>query len=192
MALELLKDLIDTIATVFGKDETRRRIQTAASIVVLAEMKQRIFSDGIATDGSAIGQYSTNPFYQNPDDLVGVPSSQVKPLGKNGSATFKNGKKKVTRYLPQGYAELREILGRQAETVDLNLSGSLERDFTIGDNDGNIAVGIINEESIQKMDDNEERFGKEISFPTDDEIEKGNNAASIEIGEIFNEIENSL
>ncbi|MDX1472236.1 MAG: hypothetical protein R3213_12125, partial [Flavobacteriaceae bacterium] len=111
---------------IISSTETTKRVSTAAAFRVLAEMKRRIFVNGLASDETQIGTYSTSPFYINPNSLIGVSKSGVSPQGKNGLSVFKNGKAKKTRYLGNGYKELRELTGRQSNFVDLNFSGSTQ------------------------------------------------------------------
>ena len=44
-------------------EKERDRILTEASQKLLADMQDRIFTEGKASDGSKIGQYSTTPIY---------------------------------------------------------------------------------------------------------------------------------
>jgi|GEM_PF-5344872 len=161
--------------------ETQRRISIAASIAVLSAMKRRIFNDGLATDGSKIGTYSTYSFYKNPNSLLGVPKGGVKPQGKNGLAIFKNGKQKKTKYLASGYKELRELVGRQSDYVDLSFSGSMQQSLQFGIRNNDAVVGFTNQESADVMAQNEERFGLEIQETSESESELGINAARNEL-----------
>lgn len=188
MILDNIINRLQALATIIGSDETQQRISTAAAFVVLAQMKRRIFVDGLATDGSQIGQYSTNPYYQNPTKLIGVAGSNVKPAGKNGLATFKNGKAKKTKYLNQGYKELRDLTGRQSNFVDLNFSGSTQGSLQVGFRGNTAIIGFINQESADIIEKNEIRFGKQIIAPTDDEREAGAKAVRVEIEYILNEL----
>ena len=61
-AIARLKILSEVIAN----ENTARRISQAAAFQVIAEYKQRIFFQGLDTQGEQIGTYSVNPFYINP------------------------------------------------------------------------------------------------------------------------------
>lgn len=179
---------LNALKTIVGLDETARRVSTAAALTMLAKMKQRIFRLGLDSSNSQIGSYSIDPFYQNPNKLVGVPTGSVKPAGKNGLGIFKNGNPKKTKYLAQGYKELRELVGRQSDYVDLNFSGSLQLSMQVGFR-GNVAVfGFINEEGVDKMEQNEARFGTIISEPTQEELELSRKAAANELIAIIQEL----
>lgn len=188
MALENLLNRLKLLQLVVGNPQTQTRVSTAAAFTVLAQYKRRIFVDGLATDGSQIGQYSTNPYYQNPNNLQGVALSGVSPLGKNGLDTFKNGRKKKTRYLAGGYKELRELTGRQSDFVDLNFSGSTEGSIQVGQRGEEVVIGFANEQSAEIMAGNEERFGKEIVATSEEEREIGIKAARNELLAIIEEL----
>jgi hypothetical protein len=188
MILENLLERLRVLGTVVAMDETAKRVSLAAAIRVLGAMKRRIFTDGIATDGSQIGQYSTTSFYQNPTKLIGVAAGGVTPAGKNGQSNFKNGKAKKTKYLNSGYKELRELTGRQSDFVDLNFSGSTQGTLQFGIRGEVAVVGFINEEAAEIIAYNEERFGKDIITITSEEREAGSKAARAELEAILNEI----
>lgn len=143
-----------------------------AAFDVTAKMGNRIFDNGMATDNSKIGEYSTKPIYVNPDTLykkgLGV------PRGKNGETKFKTGKKTgqphKTKYLEGGYKQLRNMLGNRIDIVDLTLSHELRMDFS---NDQSIA-------EPRKIDDLEYqiRLDKDINQKKRGGIEK-------KYGEIF-------
>ena len=185
--LENLVLRLQLLQTVVNNPETAKRISAAAAFRVIADLKRRIFNNGLATDGSTIGQYSTTPFYQNPNNLVGVPKSAVKPQGKNGLATFKNGNQKKTRYLASGYKELRDLTGRQSEYVDLSFSGSMAQNIQVGFSGELAVVRFTDAAEAEKMAQNEEHFGKEIIQPSQDEIENGEKAARFELFAILEE-----
>jgi hypothetical protein len=189
MNLEFLQARIEAVGQIMSADGTKKRISAAAAFAVIAEYKRRIFTDGIATDGAPIGQYSTRPFYQNPNALVGVPTGGIVPQGRTGKTQFNNGKPYKTKYLARGYAELRELTGRQSNTVDLNFSGSLERSIQVVQEGNASSIRYTNEFESIKMTGNEERFGRVISEPTEEEREIGVNAASEELRAILNEID---
>lgn len=187
-AITRLKILSEVIAN----ENTARRISQAAAFQVIAEYKQRIFFNGLDTSGSPIGQYSVNPFYINPLTLTTVKASGIKPMGKNGQSVFKNGNPHKTKYLTQGYKELRDLTGRQSGTVDLNFSGSLFQSIKVTENGNISAVTYTNDEMANIMEFQEERFSKDISTVSDAEIELGETAAQNELLAILEEIDTYL
>lgn len=187
-AIARLKILSEVIAN----ENTARRISQAAAFQVIAEYKQRIFFNGLDSTGNEIGQYSVNPFYINPLTLTTVKASGIKPMGKNGQSIFKNGNPHKTKYLTQGYAELRSLTGRQASTVDLNFSGSLFQSIKVTENGSISAVTYTNDEMANIMEGNEARFSKDISTVSVDERELGEEAARNELLAILEEIDSFL
>lgn len=188
MILQNIINRLELVKSVLNSDSTRTRLSQVAAFAVIAEYKDRIFTQGLTTDGTKIGRYSTVPFYQNPNSLIGVPKGGVSPLGKNGQSRFKNGKNKKTRYLPSGYAELRELTGRQSNTVDLNLSGSLSQSIQVVEDGGLFKVRYTIPEEAEKMEANERRFGVVISEPSEEEREAGIRAAAEELEFILNNL----
>jgi len=187
-AIARLKILSEVIAN----ENTAKRISQAAAFQVIAEYKQRIFFNGLDSTGNEIGQYSVNPFYINPLTLTTVKASGIKPMGKNGQSIFKNGNPHKTKYLTQGYAELRSLTGRQASTVDLNFSGSLFQSIKVTENGSISAVTYTNDEMANIMEGNEARFSKDISTVSVDERELGEEAARNELLAILEEIDSFL
>lgn len=188
MSLENLKQRLQILQAVVSDESTAERVSIAAAFAVIPEYKTRIFTDGLTTGGSPIGQYSTNPFYQNPNALIGVAASGITPEGKNGQKVFKNGKNHKTKYLSGGYSELRQKTGRQNSTVDLNFSGALERSVQVVEESGTAYIRYTNDFEAEKMTANERRFGVDISGVSDDERELGLRAAAIELREILDSI----
>jgi hypothetical protein len=189
--MENLFDRLEALKTIIEDEATAKRISQVAAFAVIADYQQRIFNEGLASDNTPIGQYSVNPFYINPnsDALVGVATSNIKPVGKTGQTVFKNGKPHKTKYLTRGYAELRENTGRQSAKVDLNFSGSLFISIKVKEV-GNVSfVSYTNEELAGIMAAQERRFMKEISTPTEQEREVGLEAARDEFLAILEEID---
>jgi hypothetical protein len=184
-----LSERLEILSEVVNNDNTARRISQVAAIQVIAEYKQRIFFNGLDSNGSAIGQYSVNPFYINPLSLTTVSAGGIKPEGKNGNTVFKNGNPHKTKYLTQGYRQLRDLTGRQSETVDLNFSGSLFQSIKVTESGLNSAITYTNDELAGIMESNEARFGKDISTVSTDERELGETAARNELLAILEEID---
>lgn len=162
-----LKERIENIANVLADKNVSDRIATIATLKVEATMKRRIFDKGTATDGTQIGKYSDKPIYVNPFATEGLP--KFKPQGKNGLGKFQNGRAKVTRYFGGGYKEYRGAVGRQNQTVDLNLTSSLFLSFKTGVKNGAVVLGFNNREKGDLMRHHEDRYRKAIATPNNDE-----------------------
>jgi hypothetical protein len=186
-----ISERLEILSQVVNDERTARRISQVAAIQVIAEYKQRIFFLGLDSLGSQIGTYSVNPFYINPLSLTTVASSGIKPEGKNGNTVFKNGNPHKTKYLKQGYKELRELTDRQSGTVDLNFSGSLFQSIKVTESGLNSAITYTNDEmaAIMEFQESPERFAKDISTVSTAERELGETAARNELLAILEEID---
>jgi hypothetical protein len=184
-----LSERLEILSEVVNNDNTARRISQVAAIQVIAEYKQRIFFNGLDSNGDEIGQYSVNPFYINPLSLTTVAADGVIPEGKNGQKVFKNGNPHKTKYLTKGYAELRNLTDRQSDKVDLNFSGSLFKSIEVTESGTISAITYTNDELAGIMESNEARFGKDISTVSTDERELGETAARNELLAILEEID---
>lgn len=160
-----------------------------------ADTVERIFQRGEATDGSAIGGYSTKPIYVPVKKNSQYKSSGLKPRGKEkGSrAAAKTSKTKlVTRryrgdeeeftnttkeerksmYMPGGYLEFREVVGRETNTVNLNLTGQTQQELgspTV--RNGLPSIEFVNDKTVEIAAGNEEHFGKTIFAVPEQEID---------------------
>lgn len=106
----------------------------------IARKSIRIYEQGMNSNGSQIGKYSTSPaMYVNPDyaprsgnirTKSGGKLQGLKPtVGKTGKSVFKNGKPHKTTYLPGGYKELRNRTGRRIDIVNLRFTNDLFLDW---------------------------------------------------------------
>ena len=184
-----ISERLEILSQVVNNDNTARRISQAAAFQVIAEYKQRIFFNGLDTNGDEIGQYSVNPFYINPLSLTTVSAGGIKPEGKNGNTVFKNGNPHKTKYLTQGYKELRDLTGRNSDKVDLNFSGSLFQSIKIVEKGLESVVTYTNSDLAEIMEGNETRFSKEISTVSNEERELGETASRNELLAILEEID---
>lgn len=103
------------------------RWQRIAALTVFAVHKPRIFEQGLAGDGSGIGQYVDGP-----------------------------------------YKEKRRKRGRETTFVNLEMFGSMKKDYQVTKS-GLVAYGFSNTREAEKADANEIRYGKEIFVLTDSE-----------------------
>lgn len=153
-------DLLDELADI------DRALRVAAN-TVHAKHKDRIFGLGKAADNSAIGDYSRKPTYISPRNSPVA----LRPQGKTGETTFKDGTPHKTQYFGEGYFGFRQYAGRQTGTVDLRLSGQMENDYTVEPDGTGYASGFNNRTNFAKAKGNERHFGKVIFEASEDEIE---------------------
>lgn len=98
-------DVVRALKNLGDSEKLLRQI----ALGLFPDTRKRIFTDGIKSEGGRIiTSYSTTPLY-----VPSAASSKISPLGKNKKSAFKSGKKKKSRYIPGGYAELKVILGRE-------------------------------------------------------------------------------
>jgi hypothetical protein len=144
----------------------RERLGVVAANRVSALVKRRVFRDGIAQDGSNIGQYSTKPGWFT-TSAPGLP--KLSPKGKPPS-----NRAKKTIYSETGYKGYRNELGRQSAKVDLNLSGATFNGVGVGVGaDGLPAFGIKTKEAVERIAGNEDRFDCITVTPNEQERSEG-------------------
>lgn len=172
-----LKEFAETMrvrAALLNDPDLRERLGVVACNQVNAEVKRRVFRDGVAMDGSQIGRYSTKPGYFSISQ-PGLP--KIAPKGKNGS---KRAKK--TFYSEEGYRGYRQAVGRQVGKVDLNMTGATFNGVGVGvGSNGMPAFGIRTKEALDRIEGNEERFSKITVTPSEQERLEGRNAALREL-----------
>lgn len=118
-------------------------------IEVIAEHKDRIFYKGIKSDGNEIGNYSQKSSYYNKDKFIR--KTAFVPRGKNNKGKFKNGNKRKTMYIKEGYSGFRDIQGRESKKKNYKYSGSLERSLNIVNFAGYIIYGCTSELESKKI-----------------------------------------
>lgn len=149
-----------------------------------ADMVERIFTDGKATSGAAIGQYDTqNELYIDPKKSP----VNVATKGKTGERTFKNGKPHKTGYFAS-YKAYRAAIGRPTATVNLDLFGRLKQEFEnsltrITNN--SFEARLRTSEGEEKATGNQRRFGKIIFGASQAERDAFTRAFTFEIRKIY-------
>lgn len=167
--------------------EAQQRVVFIGMNNLRADLLERIFDSGIASDGSKIGSYSTKPIYvSKASSSSQVRSSSLKPKGKNSNdSKFANGKERRSQYFPGGYKEYRGTVGRQSDKVDLRLTGSLQLSIQLGQSDNGQTLAFNNDDQLRKASGNERRFGKVIFDPSKEEIDTLTNLWEKEVTEAF-------
>lgn len=131
-ASKVIDKLIIDLGELSGKGRIGTTLIRSVAFGQLAEMRRRIRFEGLAADGSVIGQYSRKPAYFSKAGNVGQDFGR--PLGKpyNGKrrSVFAGGKKAgqdhLTRYFEKGYYQYKTVIGRNVlGTVNLSLSGNM-------------------------------------------------------------------
>jgi hypothetical protein len=154
-----------------------------------ADIKRRIFLDGLDANGTKIGSYSTDPIYVGVEAAKKrygsqIPTSKLKGKGKGGKGKFKNGKTRKSQYFERGYAGFREFMGRDIGTVNLDLTSNLQNSILTGTSgnvgtisfiSGNLKTGDVSGETLAGY--LEEHFGdKDIFSASQAEVDLLNKA----------------
>lgn len=117
-------DWVKSLLNDLDEIEDGKPLRIAAATTHAISM-QRIFVEGKDSTGGIIGVYSTDPTYINPKESP----RKFSPKGKNGKGTFKNGKRKKTRYFGGGYKQYKGVIGRDNSKVNLINFGQLQSDL---------------------------------------------------------------
>lgn len=176
---DLVSDRLAEIAR--NLDEKMPSLIATQSMVELeAEWKDRIFGRGEMSDGSKIGNYSTEPAYFTKDSFIRV--NAFKPQGKKSKESkFKNGNQRQSMYLPGGYSEFRDIQGRENEFVNLKFGGSMERGFRVYKFGNEVLFGNASAVESLKIQGNEDKFGNWTQTSEAEEQNLKNNIADLAV-----------
>lgn len=133
-----------------------RQAMEVAGRGILPVVSKRVFTEGKATDGSLIGQYSTKPIY----------------ISKKNSPRNAGEDKGKTLFFPGGYREFKEKIGR-GEKVNLKLFGRLQTDYLTPkkvDIPNGVRYELKETANIEKKAYAESHFGKDIFGLTESEL----------------------
>ncbi len=136
----------------------------AGAETMLSASSERIHTRGQGTDASAIGAYDQKPMYVP----VSAEPSPGEAVGKRGT-TFANGRERRSRYLPGGYNEYKTLTGQNNSGVNLVLTGELRDSYRVIKSTEGYGLGWTNEELRTRADALENKYGKKIWHPTDEE-----------------------
>lgn len=177
MTLNEFVAVLNARAALLNDKALRERLALVAANRVSALVKRRVFQNGTAQSGSAIGSYSKKPAYFA-INRPGLPKISPKSkVGRKGNKTY---------YAAGGYAEFRAAAGRQSSKVDLNLTGATFNGVGVGTGSGNLpAFGIKTGEALDRIEGNEKRFSAVIVTPNLQEMESAREDVREELRIIF-------
>lgn len=128
-----------------------------ASSTALADMSQRIFSEGQSVTGGKFQYNNHDPLYVNPEKAFGNTSGLKPPTGKFGNKKFKSGKPHKTTWV-ESYKSLREKVGRESGFVNWEATGDLKFEVenrgtntTTKESDNVYVVKVNSEENTGKL-----------------------------------------
>lgn len=158
--------------------ETINKAVLSAALTVNSEAGERIFQNGLNSEGSEIGKYDTKePLYVNPKNAP----KKFPPKGKYGDTKFEDGKPHKTGYF-DSYTAFRQKVGRPTGKVNLVMFGVLQSDFVKGPKKTSTgAVITLTEENNNKRLGAESRFENPIFALTQEEKETYFNLVSEQI-----------
>lgn len=143
----------------------RQAFERAATLQLEACLK-RIHTEGLASDGSPTGSYSSRPLYVNP-----ARSGQAfAPAGKQGRTVFaRSGRAHTSAWFGGGYAQWRAQSGLPADRVLLSVSGGLRQGLRVMKTNKGFGLGWPDEASFRLALCFEKRYGKKIWAATEQE-----------------------
>lgn len=186
MNIDVAGDYLNGLVGRFNEG-LQNRILVAGITTLQGEMIERIFSEGVDSQGGKIGDYSRAPIYVSAEKHIRKNAFQK--VGKNNTGDFKNGKPRKSTYYKGGYAEYREAVGRQSGYMDFMLSGSLKNNIQIGEDAGAMVIGLTDEKESLKRLGLEEHVGKPVFTPSASDLQLFEDAIDAEIDLIINELE---
>lgn len=173
MTLEQYQTRLQQVATQVSNRITDAAIIPAGS-VLLARIKNRVINEGKGSGGNKIGNYSTKPTYFRRDQFV--KKGAFKAQGKTGKGAKKNGQPRRSMYLQNGYAQLRQIQGRQSAFVNLEYSGDTLLSLQMNRAGNTVQIGFIRQKASVVRKALERRYGSVFT------------ATSAELREYSNEV----
>lgn len=167
--IDKLLGLIAKVEVVLPSGEVHNDMQREVATSMLAMVTKRIHEEGIATDGSKIGNYSTKPIYVNPDNAAG---KRFQPAGKNSKEPkFKNGQPRKTRYFAGGYNDFKTTIGRNTlGSVNLSLSNDMNTKTSVIATEKGYGIGWNEDTYVKRAEYLETKYQKRIWSLTTEEI----------------------
>lgn len=148
MAKEL-RSLIQNLNRLLKSDKVLR----SALVTVLADHKERIFTNGEDVNGSKIGRYSKDPVY------VSNKKSARRFTGKG-------------RFFPSGYDQYKEVIGKNPGFVNLENTGTMMKGYSLIALSDGFGFGFSNSETANLSYNNEHHFNKKIFDLSKEEEDK--------------------
>lgn len=167
------------------------RIEIVALKEVEGLMKRRIFNNGIASNGTGIGSYSTSPMLVGGTSFAtpGKANNYFGTKAKRKAMQWVTYKGNALAVLNGGYAALRALQGFQTSHVDLSYKGDLFRSVQVGKTATNQnVIGFLTDKQRLKAEGQESHWGKKIFAISQQESDAMNKAIIKEIDFIISKI----
>lgn len=115
-----------------------------AANVMLASIINRNVNEGLNSDGSKRGGYSTKPMYASRSQFI---TKAFTPQGKGGKRVKDNGQPYKTEYLARGYQELRQKQGREIAFKNYEYTGDMFLAFGLAPAENAVNIGFRTEKA---------------------------------------------
>jgi len=158
---------------------------------LLAAIKKRIFTDGLNSNNSQIGNYSTVPVYATRKQFTKpgafVPQGETQYLAtiKRGDKTYQRKAKVKTMYLPEGYKQLRDIQGLPTDKVNLKYSGKTQKAYIMEETTEAVLLGLNTYRASGIRSKQERRFNAPIFIGTETELRNYINSVNLRVERIL-------
>lgn len=165
------QQILTNITNILKEASNPKEIIEVASEELLGFIQWRIWNDYKATNGTLIGRYDTKPMYSSLDFNRTFVRSIGSGSGKNSKkATFKNGKKRNSKYYKGGYKEYKKDV-KGTSKVNLELTGRLKNSFkrTVNGNTAIIEMDAYGQEVGGAM---QVKYAKDIFMASKSEIKQ--------------------
>lgn len=142
-------ELVNLVVRVNRAIRSERTLRTAIS-TTLSEHKPRIFEKGLDENNSQIGTYGTKP-------ISIARSKQARQTGRT--------------YFPGGYSEYKSAVGKNPGYVTLRNTDQMMQDYGIVGQGNEFGLGFQNAHNYDKSQWLMEKYGKNIFFHSEQEVE---------------------
>ena len=163
---EIINRKIERLTAIMPGGEVYDQALHTSTDGQLTACVERIHTQGRASDGSDIGQYSTSPTYINPAKSP----TGFEAAGKGGKTVFaRSGKPHLTRYFAEGYKQYRAQIGLPSDHVTLTLRGDLRDGLTVIKTEAGYGLGWPDAALRDLADALESKYAKKIWASTEEE-----------------------
>lgn len=148
--------------------------------VMLASIINRNVNEGLNTDGTKRGGYSTKPMYASKSQFI---TKSFTPQGKGGKRIKDNGQPYKTMFLPRGYEQLRQIQGREIAFKNYEYTGDTMLAFGLAPAENAVNIGFRTQKASIIRKSLEKRFG--VAFkPSQREIDEYKKGVTEDLGQL--------
>lgn len=169
-----IQDYLNKIKSLRSEIPNRLQEQVYSEISesITKSLKYRIFTKGLDSNETEIGEYSQKSISATQDKFV--KKSAFVPTSKSGK----------TMQLKGGYKELKQVQGLKSENVNLVYSGDLRKSVQSNTMQNGFEIGFTSVDEAEKAKKIEDKYGKTIFRLSENEILKLNKSVLAEINKI--------